>query len=43
VEALEEVVTKMRHHGILVEVTGLNQASAILVDRLAPAVGTTAA
>jgi SulP family sulfate permease len=41
VEALEEVVTKMRHHGVLVEVTGLNQASAILVDRLAPAVGTT--
>ncbi|MFB9047270.1 SulP family inorganic anion transporter [Sphingobium indicum] len=39
VGALEEVVTKMRHHGIAVEVIGLNQASAILVDRLAPAVG----
>ncbi|GLV26940.1 SulP family inorganic anion transporter [Sphingobium sp. Cam5-1] len=38
VGALEEVVTKMRHHGIEVEVTGLNQASAILVDRLAPTV-----
>ncbi|MEC3909025.1 SulP family inorganic anion transporter [Sphingobium sp. CR2-8] len=43
VEALEEVVTKMRHHCMLVEVTGLNQASAILVDRLAPAVGKAAA
>ncbi len=39
VGALEDVVTKMRHHGILVEVIGLNRASAILVDRLAPAVG----
>jgi SulP family sulfate permease len=39
VGALEDVVTKMRHHGIRVEVIGLNQASAILVDRLAPAVG----
>jgi SulP family sulfate permease len=29
----------MRHHGISVEVIGLNQASALLVDRLAPAVG----
>lgn len=38
VGALEEVVTKMRHHGLAVEVTGMNQASAILVDRLAPAV-----
>lgn len=37
--ALEEVVTKMRHHGITVEVIGLNQASAILVDRLAPTIG----
>ncbi|WP_404478139.1 SulP family inorganic anion transporter [Novosphingobium sp. BL-52-GroH] len=43
VKALEEVVTKMRRHGIQVEVTGLNQASAILVDRLAPTVGTTVA
>ncbi|AUW59323.1 sodium-independent anion transporter [Sphingobium sp. SCG-1] len=39
VGALEDVVTKMRHHGIAIEVIGLNQASAILVDQLAPAVG----
>jgi SulP family sulfate permease len=39
VGALEDVVTKMRHHGIAVEVIGLNQASSILVDRLAPTVG----
>ncbi|KMS53881.1 MULTISPECIES: SulP family inorganic anion transporter [Sphingobium] len=39
VGALEEVVTKMRHHGATVDVIGLNRASAILVDRLAPAVG----
>jgi SulP family sulfate permease len=39
VGALEDVVTKMRHHGIAVEVIGLNAASAILVDRLAPTVG----
>lgn len=39
VETLDNIVTKMRHHGLLVEVIGLNQASAILVDRLAPAVG----
>ncbi|MGE4429460.1 MAG: SulP family inorganic anion transporter [Sphingobium sp.] len=39
VGALEEVVTKMRRHGITVEVIGLNQASAILVDRHAPRVG----
>ncbi|MDF0543619.1 hypothetical protein PX699_14790 [Sphingobium sp. H39-3-25] len=36
--ALEDVVTRMRQHGIAVEVICLNQASAILVDRLAPAV-----
>ncbi|MBC9205931.1 SulP family inorganic anion transporter [Roseomonas aerophila] len=36
VGALEGVVTKMRRHGIRVEVIGLNQASAILVDRHAP-------
>ena len=36
VGALEDVVTKMRHHGIAVELIGLNRASAILVDRLAP-------
>ncbi|MYL96156.1 STAS domain-containing protein [Novosphingobium sp. FGD1] len=39
VGALEDVVTKMRRHGIVVEVIGLNQASAILVDRLAPGLG----
>lgn len=36
VGALEDVVTRMRHHGIAVEVIGLNEASAILVDRHAP-------
>ncbi|WP_093080643.1 SulP family inorganic anion transporter [Sphingobium sp. AP50] len=41
VGALEEVVTRMRHHGITVELIGLNDASAILVDRLAPGVGAT--
>jgi SulP family sulfate permease len=40
VGAMEDVVTKMRRHGIMVDVVGLNQASAILVDRFAPAVGT---
>jgi SulP family sulfate permease len=38
VGALEDSVTKMRHHGITVEVIGLNEASAILVDRHAPLV-----
>jgi SulP family sulfate permease len=38
VGALETVVTKMRRHGIAVEVIGLNEASAILVDRHAPLV-----
>ncbi len=41
VEALEDVVIRMRHHGIAVEVIGLNQASAILVDRLAPVTAAT--
>ncbi|MBD8548332.1 SulP family inorganic anion transporter [Sphingomonas sp. CFBP 8760] len=36
VGALEEVVAAMRRHGIAVEVVGLNQASAVLVDRHAP-------
>jgi SulP family sulfate permease len=36
VGALEEVVTKMRRHGLAVDVIGLNEASAILVDRHAP-------
>jgi SulP family sulfate permease len=38
VGALEDVVVKLRRHGIAVELIGLNEASAILVDRLAPAV-----
>ncbi|WP_336975002.1 SulP family inorganic anion transporter [Sphingobium aromaticiconvertens] len=38
VGALENVVTKMRRHGMSVELIGLNQASAILVDRHAPLV-----
>lgn len=36
VGALDDVVTKMRRHGIRVDVLGLNEASAILVDRHAP-------
>ena len=36
--ALDDVVTKMRRHGMTVEVIGMNEASAILVDRLAPSV-----
>jgi SulP family sulfate permease len=36
VAALESVVTKMRHHGIGVELIGMNEASAVLVDRHAP-------
>jgi SulP family sulfate permease len=36
VGALEEVVAAMRRHGITVEIDGLNEASAILVDRHAP-------
>ncbi len=39
VGALEDVITKMQRHGIAVEVIGLNEASAILVDRHAPGVG----
>lgn len=38
VGALEGVVDTLRRHGILVELVGLNQASAILVDRHAPLV-----
>jgi SulP family sulfate permease len=36
VGALEGVVTKMRRHGINVELIGLNEASSILVDRHGP-------
>jgi len=38
VGALENVVAAMRRHGIVVDVVGLNEASAVLVDRHAPAV-----
>ncbi len=38
VAALEDVVSKMRAHGIAVEVVGLNDASSVLVDRHAPLV-----
>ena len=38
VGALENVVTKMRRHGLVVDLIGLNRASAILVDRHAPLV-----
>ena len=37
VGALEDMVTKMRRHGMTVDVVGLNAASAILVDRHAQA------
>ncbi len=36
VGALEEVASAMRRHGMVVEVVGLNEASAVLVDRHAP-------
>jgi SulP family sulfate permease len=39
VGALEDVVTKMRNHGIIVELIGINSASAVLIDRHAPLVG----
>ncbi len=38
VGALEGVVTRMRRHGTRVELVGLNQASATLVDRYGPLV-----
>ena len=38
VAALDDVVSKMRAHGIAVEVAGLNAASSVLVDRHAPLV-----
>ncbi|MGM4885318.1 SulP family inorganic anion transporter [Tardiphaga sp. 604_B6_N1_1] len=43
VAALDEVVGKMRRHGIALEIIGLNQASAVLVDRHAPLVRDTTA
>ncbi|MBH1992790.1 MAG: SulP family inorganic anion transporter [Sphingomonadaceae bacterium] len=39
VGALEDVVTKMRRHGMVVELIGLNEASAVLIDRHAPLIG----
>ncbi|MDP9898057.1 SulP family inorganic anion transporter [Variovorax ginsengisoli] len=36
VAALDKVVQRLRKHGSTVEVTGLNAASAVLVDRLGP-------
>ncbi len=38
VAALEDVVSKLRAHGVAVEVIGLNAASSVLVDRHAPLV-----
>jgi sulfate permease, SulP family len=38
VGTLEDLVSKMRRHGTIVELIGLNAASAILVDRHAPLV-----
>lgn len=34
VAALDKVVQRLQHHGCTVEVVGLNQASAVLIDRL---------
>jgi SulP family sulfate permease len=34
ISALDRVVLKFRHHGIPVEIIGMNQASRTLVDRL---------
>ena len=36
VGALDKVVQRLRKHGSTVEVIGLNDASAVLVDRLGP-------
>ena len=38
VGALEDVVAKLRRHGVTVDLAGLNEASAVLVDRHAPLV-----
>jgi SulP family sulfate permease len=42
VGALEDVASTMRRHGMTVEVVGLNEASAVLVDRHAPLLRDTA-
>lgn len=39
VAALDKVVERLRHHGCAVEVVGLNQASAVLIDRLGARAG----
>jgi SulP family sulfate permease len=36
VAALDKVAQRLRHHGCTVEIVGLNQASAVLIDRLTP-------
>lgn len=38
VGALEATVAKLRRHGALVEIVGLNEASAVLIDRHGPAI-----
>jgi SulP family sulfate permease len=38
VSALEAVVAKMRRHGTRVEILGLNQASATLIERHGPSI-----
>ena len=35
INALDRVVLKFRHHGVPVEITGMNEASQSMVDRLA--------
>ena len=35
INALDRVVLKFRHHGVAVEIVGMNEASQTLVDRLA--------
>ena len=39
VAALDKVVERLRHHGCAVEVVGLNEASAVLIDRLGARAG----
>ena len=34
VAALDKVVQRLRHHGCTVQVLGLNEASAVLIDRM---------
>jgi sulfate permease, SulP family len=39
VAALDQLVERLRHHGCAVEVVGLNEASAVLIDRLGARAG----